>query len=259
VGELKGKMEKFCQYYTSTAKGNATLAAKMAGYSARTAYKIGSENIRKPQISARIRELNLEALHESGYDPALVRRLLVGRLTAIVSADLTDVVHISPGLDDPNRAAALDALAAANGGQREIDFGETIIAPTTSLPAYVKAAIKRISPVLTPKGRMVGLDVEMHDPIAAAGTLARIEGIGGASEMNVNVDIGEMLDAARKRISDGKPPVTASDGSTDTNSGGARNADLRRASPTAIGGEDDAVSLPVLSATGKDFEAWLTE
>ena len=39
---------------------NATRAAKAAGYSAKTAYKIGSENLRKPKIQKAI-ELGLKA------------------------------------------------------------------------------------------------------------------------------------------------------------------------------------------------------
>jgi hypothetical protein len=207
VGELKGKMEKFCQYYTGEANGNAAMAARMAGYSEKTARTIGHENLTKPDIQARIRELRLEAVRASGYEPERVRALIAERMLAIVSANLTDVVHISPGTDDPDRAAALDALAAMNGGQRVIDFGDMIVVPTLRAPEITKAALKKIKMEHDQKGHYRGLDIELHDPVAAARTLAQILGIGADSAVNVNVDIGEMLDAARKRLKDGNTPA----------------------------------------------------
>lgn len=48
--KLTPKQKKFCELYLKT--GNATEAAKKAGYSEKTAAYIGAENLRKPQISA---------------------------------------------------------------------------------------------------------------------------------------------------------------------------------------------------------------
>lgn len=42
------KQRAFCDYYL--ASGNATEAAVKAGYSEKTAYSIGAENLRKPEI-----------------------------------------------------------------------------------------------------------------------------------------------------------------------------------------------------------------
>lgn len=52
---LKPRQERFCLEYILDF--NATQAAKRAGYSERTAYSIGNENLRKPEIQKRIREL----------------------------------------------------------------------------------------------------------------------------------------------------------------------------------------------------------
>lgn len=52
--KLTPKQKKFCEWYIKT--GNATEAAKKAGYSKKTAVYIGAENLRKPQISAYIAE-----------------------------------------------------------------------------------------------------------------------------------------------------------------------------------------------------------
>jgi phage terminase small subunit len=52
---LTDKQEAFCQEYLLDL--NATQAAIRAGYSADTAGSIGSENLQKPDISSRVREL----------------------------------------------------------------------------------------------------------------------------------------------------------------------------------------------------------
>ena len=51
---LTPKQQAFADYYLET--GNATESAKRAGYSEKTAYAIGNENLNKPEISAYIEE-----------------------------------------------------------------------------------------------------------------------------------------------------------------------------------------------------------
>ena len=48
ASDLTPKQRKFCEYYLQS--GNATDAARKAGYSEKTAYASGYENLRKPQI-----------------------------------------------------------------------------------------------------------------------------------------------------------------------------------------------------------------
>ena len=52
---LTGKQEIFCKQYLENF--NATKAAKLAGYSEKTAYATGWENLRKPEIKKRLDEL----------------------------------------------------------------------------------------------------------------------------------------------------------------------------------------------------------
>lgn len=52
--KLTPKQKKFCEWYIKT--GNASEAAKKAGYSKKTAARMGSENLQKPVISAYISE-----------------------------------------------------------------------------------------------------------------------------------------------------------------------------------------------------------
>ena len=51
---LNQRQKKFCELYISC--GNATEAAKAAGYSEKTAYSIGAENLKKPEIQKYIKE-----------------------------------------------------------------------------------------------------------------------------------------------------------------------------------------------------------
>lgn len=48
------RQKKFCEYYIQS--GNATDAARKAGYSEKTARAIGNENLTKPDIQAYIQE-----------------------------------------------------------------------------------------------------------------------------------------------------------------------------------------------------------
>lgn len=48
------KQRAFADYYLES--GNASEAARKAGYSKKTAYSIGTENLQKPEISAYIKE-----------------------------------------------------------------------------------------------------------------------------------------------------------------------------------------------------------
>ncbi len=191
--------EKFCLAYVYKTNGNATKAAKLAGYSAKTARTSGSRLLTFVDIQGRIKELTLEAIRESGWDRDKVKDVLATRLFAIAQAEVTDVVNVSPGKNDPNRQEVLDSIAAMNGGQHLIDFGGALIAPTANLPSHVKTAIKSIKTKHTSKGTFLGFDVEMHDPIAAERELRQLLGIGDA-DSNVNVVIvADELEKARKR------------------------------------------------------------
>lgn len=86
------KQRRFAEYFSET--GNATEAAKRAGYSPRTAASIGSENLRKPELLAYIRELQ---------DQAAAPRI----------ASLLQVkAHVSDVLRDPSEATGARLKAA---------------------------------------------------------------------------------------------------------------------------------------------------
>ena len=60
------RMEKFCQEYLIDL--NATQAAIRAKYSKKTANRMASENLSKPVIQARIKELQEELQKKTGID-----------------------------------------------------------------------------------------------------------------------------------------------------------------------------------------------
>lgn len=202
---LTEMQERFCQEYVSDPKGNATAAAVRAGYGEAGASVEASKNLRKPKISGRIKDLRMEALRESGYDKAKIKELIQRRLVGIVATNVTDVVQISPGKDDPNREQVLKDLAYQNGGQQILDFGDTLIVPTTSLTEEAAGAIKKIKVIQPTKEADGGVEVEMNDVIAAAKLLAEIAGLKD-SDTNVNVTIsaaGIVQEVEERRASNG--------------------------------------------------------
>jgi phage terminase small subunit len=68
--ELTGKQKRFCEEYIFDF--NATRAAKVAGYSEDTAYSIGNENLKKPEIKAYIQELQGDLEKAAGISRLMV-------------------------------------------------------------------------------------------------------------------------------------------------------------------------------------------
>ena len=56
---LSEKQKAFCEYYASCF--NATESAIKAGYSKKTAYSIGNENLKKPEIKSYLEQLTKNA------------------------------------------------------------------------------------------------------------------------------------------------------------------------------------------------------
>jgi len=200
---LNEMQENFCLEYVSDPKSNATQAAIRAGYAEKSARVKASQLLTKGNIKARIRELRREALEKSGYDKENIREMIMRRLTGIVSTHVTDVVQISPDRNDPNRDEILNELAKLHGGQSMIDFGEMLIAPTSNMPEDVTAALKSLNIKQIPKTNAMSVEVDLHDPIAAAKLLAEITGIK-QSDVQVNVSVATRLDKARKRVLDAR-------------------------------------------------------
>lgn len=67
---LTAKQEKFCQEYQKDC--NATQAAIRAGYSPKTSNEMGAENLAKPSIKARVKELQDKFAADNGISIAWV-------------------------------------------------------------------------------------------------------------------------------------------------------------------------------------------
>lgn len=135
------KQRRFCDFYIES--GNATESAKKAGYSAKTAKAVGSENLTKPYlrdyIDARLEELEsariasadevlqlltkvlrgeeteqvLRSMGESGQEfdekpPSIKDRLKAGELLAKRYGILTDRVALDAGVVVISGADALE-------------------------------------------------------------------------------------------------------------------------------------------------------
>lgn len=99
--KLTKKQKDFCEYYLQT--GNATEAAKKAGYSEKTAYAIGQENLKKPVISEYI------AKRIEKQEKALVADAdeVLKFFTSTMRGEVKDQFGLDPALSDRIRAAEL--------------------------------------------------------------------------------------------------------------------------------------------------------
>lgn len=83
--KLTEKEEAFCQLYVMHC--NASKAARLAGYSVDTAYSIGWENLRKPELKNRIAAIKADL----GINYDHLRERMIAELTAIAFADLSGI------------------------------------------------------------------------------------------------------------------------------------------------------------------------
>ena len=99
--KLTPKQKKFAEYYIKC--GNATEAAKKAGYSKKTAYAIGQENLKKPAISEYI------AKRIENQEKALVADAdeVLKFFTSTMRGEVKDQFGLDPALSDRIRAAEL--------------------------------------------------------------------------------------------------------------------------------------------------------
>lgn len=101
---MTDKQKRFCEEYMIDL--NATQAAIRAGYSPKTAYSIGEENLKKPDIQNRIAQLQAEQSRRTGVSADRVVRELA-KIAFVNAGDLIDPETASVKLD-----ASRDDLAA---------------------------------------------------------------------------------------------------------------------------------------------------
>ena len=104
---LTEKQRRFVDYYIQTA--NATKAAKLAGYSPKTAYSIGEENLRKPEIQRaiekRLKKLESQRIAET--------KEVLEHLTSCLRGELTEEIATPTGKKITVAVREVDRLRAA--------------------------------------------------------------------------------------------------------------------------------------------------
>jgi phage terminase small subunit len=94
MAKLTLKQRRFIDAYIETA--NATEAAKRAGYSEKTAYATGAENLRKPQIQKAIQE-RLDAMEAA---KTATPEEVMQHLTAAMRGEIQEECIVVEGCDD---------------------------------------------------------------------------------------------------------------------------------------------------------------
>lgn len=113
--KLTEKQRRFVDYYIET--GNASEAARRAGYAEKAAYRTGSENLRKPQVKAAI-DARLKALEDKRIAKAdEVLQFLTSTLRGEVKEERVVVEGTGEGRSDARiitmQVSARDRLDAA--------------------------------------------------------------------------------------------------------------------------------------------------
>ena len=116
---MNERQKRFVDFYIQT--GNASEAARKAGYSERTAYSIGEENLRKPEVRAEINRRLGELKTQRTADT----QEILEHLTSVVRGELTEEVVTNSGkkitakVNQRDRLKAAEMLLKVNGAFRE--------------------------------------------------------------------------------------------------------------------------------------------
>ena len=105
--KLTVKQQKFCDEYIKS--GNATEAALKAGYRSRTAYSIGNENLKKPELKKYIEE-KIKELESAKLATA---QETLEYLTSVMRGEQTETVVTAKGLYKNVEVSAKDRITAA--------------------------------------------------------------------------------------------------------------------------------------------------
>ncbi|MGR9106822.1 MAG: terminase small subunit [Gammaproteobacteria bacterium] len=125
---LTRQQKRFCEHYAAT--GNATESATLAGYSRKTAYSIGAENLKKPEIVGYLETLTGSA-GEHRITAAIERQEWLSR---VIRGEVGDsrlrgdgsVIEVKPRMAERIRAAELLAKMRGDLGSRH-KVGETVV------------------------------------------------------------------------------------------------------------------------------------
>lgn len=105
--KLTVKQQKFCDEYIKS--GNATEAALKAGYRSRTAYSIGNENLKKPELKKYIEE----KIKEIESAKLATAKETLEYLTSVMRGEQTETVVTAKGIYRNVEVSAKDRISAA--------------------------------------------------------------------------------------------------------------------------------------------------
>jgi len=88
---LTPKQQAFCDYYIET--GNASESARKAGYSSKTAFRIGQENLQKPAIKQYIEE----RMAEKDEERVASQDEILHFLTNVMRGETTEQIPVGQG------------------------------------------------------------------------------------------------------------------------------------------------------------------
>lgn len=117
---LTPKQKAFADEYLKC--GNATEAAKKAGYKEKAAYATGAENLKKPQVIAYIQERQKQIDNKKIAEAAEIMEYF----TAVMRGEIKDQFDLDPPLAERTKAAVELAKRKIDVGQKQ-DVGGVVI------------------------------------------------------------------------------------------------------------------------------------
>lgn len=105
---MTARQKRFCEEFVKT--GNAKQSAISAGYSEKTAYSIGNENLKKPELLSYIQSLQAEIKNENILDAKKMQEVL----TSIILQESEEEVIVVEGCGDGVSEAVTKTKTASN-------------------------------------------------------------------------------------------------------------------------------------------------
>lgn len=149
---LTDKQERFCQEYLIDL--NATQAAIRAGYSENSAKEIGCENLTKPNVQARVAELQADLAKRT----QVKQEEVVAELKKIGFADIRKAVRWGRNPTDST---------SENADPNGLNMYPVSLVPSEVIEEDVAAAVCEVSL------NTAGVKIKMHDKLGALDKLAR--------------------------------------------------------------------------------------
>jgi len=170
---LTPKQESFCQGYAR--HGNATRAAKEAGYAEKSAHSQAHDLLKKPEISARINLVRAErwkALHmeddELLAEAAKIARFNIGRILH-VTPDGDPYIDLSKADDDDLAAITEVSIEDFTDGREVDDEGNTIKRDVRRVKAKAPNKLQALSLLMKQRGLLTDkLEVTAGEGFAEA-------------------------------------------------------------------------------------------